>query len=101
MNGTNGGGSGWETDQVDRYTPENYVLLAKGTNTSRAGADMIYYDHPVGGGVFSSGSITFGGNLAVDTQLTKMVNNVLKRFGHLNKRISRKTRNPFLIIYRN
>ncbi|MFG6495396.1 cell wall-binding repeat-containing protein [Fictibacillus sp. UD] len=82
VNGSNGGASGWETDQVDRYTPKNYVLLAKGTNTSGAGADMIYYDHPGGGGVFSTGSITFGGSLAVDSQLTKMVNNVLKRFGH-------------------
>lgn len=82
INSSNGGASGWETDQIDRYTPKDYVLLAKGTNTIGAGADMIYYDHPGGGGVFSTGSITFGGSLAVDTQLTKMVNNVLKRFGH-------------------
>jgi putative cell wall-binding protein len=82
VNGSNGGASGWETDQVDQYTPKNYVLLARGTNTIGKGADMIYYDHPGGGGVFSTGSITFGGSLAVDSQLTKIVNNVLQRFGH-------------------
>ncbi|MBY6037091.1 cell wall-binding repeat-containing protein [Fictibacillus nanhaiensis] len=82
VNGSTGGASGWETDQVDKYTPKNYVLLARGTNTIGKGADMIYYDHPGGGGVFSTGSITFGGSLVVDTQLTKIVNNVLKKFGH-------------------
>lgn len=78
--GSTGGASGWETDQVDEFTPKNYVLLAKGTNTEGAGADMIYYDHKGGGGVFAAGSITFGGSLAIDPDLTKMVNNVIKRF---------------------
>jgi hypothetical protein len=41
---------------------------------------MIYYDHPGGGGVFSVGSITLGGSLAVDADLSKMVNNVLNEF---------------------
>ncbi|MDR7073181.1 N,N-dimethylformamidase beta subunit family domain-containing protein [Fictibacillus barbaricus] len=82
VNGTNGGASGWETDQVDQFTPKNYVLLARGINLIGKGADMIYYDHSGGGGVFSTGSITFGGSLAVDAQLSKIVSNVLKRFGH-------------------
>ena len=30
------------------------------------GAHMTYYDHPGGGGVFSVGSIAFGGSLVVD-----------------------------------
>jgi putative cell wall-binding protein len=80
VKGSSGGASGWETDQVDRNTPKNYVMLAKGTNTNGAGAHMIYYDHTGGGGVFSTGSITFGGSLAVDNQLTQMVKNVLNRF---------------------
>jgi putative cell wall-binding protein len=80
VKGSSGGASGWETDQVDRDTPNNYVMLAKGTNTTGAGAHMIYYDHKGGGGVFSTGSITFGGSLAVDDQLTQMVKNVLNHF---------------------
>ncbi|RNC29218.1 MAG: N,N-dimethylformamidase beta subunit [Candidatus Dichloromethanomonas elyunquensis] len=78
---SSGGASGWETDQVDKNSsPKNTVLLARGTNTKGKGADMVYFDHPGGGGVFSVGSITFGGSLAVDTDLSIMVNNVLKHF---------------------
>ncbi|MEK5444568.1 N,N-dimethylformamidase beta subunit family domain-containing protein [Fredinandcohnia sp. FSL W7-1320] len=75
-----GGASGWETDQVDQFTPSNYNLLAQGTNTVGKGADMIYYDHPGGGGVFSVGSITFGGSLIIDPTLSTMVNNVINKF---------------------
>lgn len=77
---SSGGASGWETDQMDESTPSNSVLLAQGTNTTGKRADMIYYDHPGGGGVFSVGSITFGGSLLIDNDLTKVVNNVLDRF---------------------
>ncbi|WHX40267.1 cell wall-binding repeat-containing protein [Mesobacillus sp. AQ2] len=80
INNSTGGASGWETDQADRYTPKNAIILAKGTNTIGAGAHMVYYDHPGGGGVFSTGSITFGGSLAVDAKLTRIVNNVLGEF---------------------
>lgn len=80
INNSTGGASGWETDQVDRYTPKNAIVLAKGTNIIGAGAHMVYYDHPGGGGVFSTGSITFGGSLAVDQKLTRIVNNVLSDF---------------------
>jgi hypothetical protein len=75
-----GGASGWETDQMDKYSPKNIILLAKGTNKFQKGADMTYYDHPGGGGVFSVGSITFGGSLAIDKQLSQMVQNVINRF---------------------
>lgn len=80
VRGSTGGASGWETDQMDKNSPPNCVLLARGMNTKGKGADMVYYDHPAGGGVFSAGSITFGGSLAVDQNLTKMVNNVLDHF---------------------
>lgn len=80
INNSSGGASGWETDQMDGSTPKNAVFLAKGTNVIGAGAHMIYYDHLGGGGVFSTGSITFGGSLAVDQQLGKIVNNVLNNF---------------------
>jgi putative cell wall-binding protein len=77
---SNGGASGWETDQMDRNSPKNTILLAKGINTFGRGAQMTYYDTPEGGGVFSTGSITFGGSLAIDPQLSIMVQNVIQRF---------------------
>ncbi|MDP4083232.1 MAG: cell wall-binding repeat-containing protein [Bacillota bacterium] len=75
-----GGASGWETDQMDKNSPKNTILLAKGTNTFGKGADMVYYDTPEGGGVFSVGSITFGGSLIIDPKLSIMVENIIQRF---------------------
>ncbi|MGZ7210493.1 MAG: N,N-dimethylformamidase beta subunit family domain-containing protein, partial [Methanobacterium sp.] len=80
VNDSTGGASGWETDQMDNRSPKNTVLLAQGINSIGKGADMIYYDHPGGGGVFSTGSITFGGSLVIDPQLSRMVQNVIVRF---------------------
>lgn len=73
--GYNGGGaSGWEMDKIDpENSPANVVLLAKGGNPNNSGADMIYYDHPGGGYVFSASSISFGGTLArTDGKYEKM-----------------------------
>jgi N,N-dimethylformamidase len=79
--GLNGGGaSGHETDKINQFSPNNLILLAKGTNEDGGGADMVYYDHPGGGGVFSTGSITFGGSLVIDSDLKIMVNNLLNKF---------------------
>lgn len=76
-----GGASGWEMDKIDpRSKPAGLVHLAKGTNRWRSGADMTYFTHAGGGGVFSVGSITFGGSLAVDPVLSRMLRNVLARF---------------------
>lgn len=76
-----GGASGLETDKIDwRHRPAGLVHLAKGTNKGRSGADMTYFTHAGGGGVFSVGSITFGGSLAVDPVLTRMLLNVFARF---------------------
>jgi hypothetical protein len=41
---------------------------------------MTYFAHPGGGGVFSTGSITFGGSLAIDPILGCMLKNVLAKF---------------------
>ena len=41
---------------------------------------MTYFTHAGGGGVFSVGSITFGGSLAVDPVLTRILLNVFARF---------------------
>jgi hypothetical protein len=76
-----GGASGWETDKIDsRSRPAGLVHLAKGTNRWRGGADMTYFTHAGGGGVFSVGSITFGGSLAIDPVLGRMLRNVFARF---------------------
>lgn len=76
-----GGASGWEMDKIDpRNKPAGLVHLAKGTNRWRSGADMTYFTHAGGGGVFSAGSITFGGSLAIDPVLSRMLRNVLARF---------------------
>jgi N,N-dimethylformamidase len=100
--GINGGAaSGWEADQVrEGWSPANMAVLAKGINPvdymppgtsivypepnyewdGSGGAHMTYYDHPGGGGVFSVGSIAFGGSLVVDEQIQGVVGNVLDRF---------------------
>lgn len=76
-----GGASGWELDKIDPAgSPPGLVHLAKGTNPWRTGADMVYFPHSGGGAVFSVGSITFGGSLAVDPVLSRMLRNVIARF---------------------
>ena len=45
------------------------------------GGDIVYYDHPGGGFVFSVGSITFGGSLVVDTRIQQLMHNVLAKAG--------------------
>ena len=57
--------------------PQGLTVLAKGLNVPGPGADMVTYDHPGGGLVFSVGSITFGGSLVIDPRLQKIVRNVL------------------------
>lgn len=99
--GINGGAaSGWEMDQIGDASPANLQMLAQGLNAEnymdprqsahypdpayewngKGGAHMVYYDHPGGGGVFSTGSIAFGGSLVLDTKLQHIVRNVLDRF---------------------
>ena len=85
-----GGASGWEMDKIDpRHRPAGLVHLAKGTNRWRNGADMTYFTHAGGGGVFSVGSITFGGSLAIDPILGRMLRNVFARFARRHGERSR------------
>jgi hypothetical protein len=46
-----------------------------------ASAQMVYYEHPGGGIVFSAGSLTFGGSLVVDKTIQELIGNVLARAG--------------------
>ncbi len=73
-----GAASGWEVDRQDDNSP-TVTLLAEGNNADDGedAAQMIYYDHPGGGFVFSTGSLTFGGSLVVDAQLQQIVRNAL------------------------
>ena len=69
------------TGADDRGTPPaNLTVIARGTNPG-FGADMTFYDHPGGGGVFSVGSISFGGSMIGDPALRQIVRNVLTESG--------------------
>ncbi len=86
FSGRGGGASGWEGDYIDSSSPSNIVILARSTvyddgNNPWPGADMTYYDHPGGGGVFAAGSINFGGSLVENDHLSVIVSNVLAHFG--------------------
>ena len=71
-----GGASGWECDSRDSRTPASTLLLAQGTNIGPA-AEMVTYDHPGGGFVFSAGSMSIQGAIPVDPVLQKVISNVL------------------------
>jgi N,N-dimethylformamidase len=75
-----GGASGHETDKISPSSPKNIHLLAKGMNRDEGGAEMVYYDTPSGGEVFSVGSITWPSCLLVDEAVSQITSNVIKRF---------------------
>jgi hypothetical protein len=75
-----GGASGHETDKISRSSPDNVRLLAKGMNPDNGGADMVHFDTPSGGAVFSAGSICYPSSLPVDDTVSKVTANVLWRF---------------------
>ncbi len=75
-----GGASGHETDKVSASSPKGVHLLAQGLNADGGGADMVVFDTPGGGKVFSVGSITYPSSLPVDDGVSKVTANVLRRF---------------------
>jgi hypothetical protein len=75
-----GGASGHETDKVSPSSPKNVQVLAKGTNPDNGGADMVIFDTPGGGRVFSVGSICYPSALPVDDGVSRVTANVLRRF---------------------
>ena len=75
-----GGASGHETDKITPSSPKNIHLLAKGMNRDDGGADMICYDTPSGGEVFSVGSITWPSCVLVDEAVSRITANVVRRF---------------------
>jgi len=75
-----GGASGHETDKVTRSSPARLERLAKGENRDQGGADMITFDTPSGGAVFSAGSICWPASVLVDEAVSRITANVLERF---------------------
>ncbi|MGQ0548768.1 MAG: N,N-dimethylformamidase beta subunit family domain-containing protein [Armatimonadota bacterium] len=75
-----GGASGHETDKMSRYSPKGTTLLAKGINPDDGGAEMVCYEMPGGGAVFSVGSITYPSCLLVDDHVSRITRNVIDRF---------------------
>ncbi len=75
-----GAASGHETDKIADDSPSNLIHLAKGLNPDDGGADMTYFVHSGGGGVFSVGSVTYGGSLSVDADISKLTQNVIDHF---------------------
>ncbi len=62
--------------------PDGLAILATGVfDGVGPGADIVCYEHPGGGFVFSVGSLTFGGSLVVDPTLQQLMRNVLSKAG--------------------
>lgn len=75
-----GGASGHETDKISPSSPANVQRIAKGTNPHDGGADLVYFETPRGGGVFSAASICWPASLLVDESVSRITANVLRRF---------------------
>jgi N,N-dimethylformamidase len=75
-----GGASGHETDKISPSSPPGIVRLAKGTNPDEGGADLVYFETPGGGAVFSVGSICWPSSVLADDAVSRITANVLSRF---------------------
>ena len=74
------GASGHETDKVSASSPKGIEVLARGLNPDNGGADLVCFDTPAGGSVFSAGSITYPTALFTDEPTSQITLNVLRRF---------------------
>ena len=75
-----GGASGHETDKRSGSSPKNVRVLARGINPDGGGAEMVTFDTPSGGAVFSAGSINYVASLPVDEHVSRITENVLRKF---------------------
>jgi hypothetical protein len=75
-----GGASGHETDKRSACSPANTHVIARGLNCDDGGAEMVIFDTPSGGQVFSVGSINYVASLPVDKDISQITENVLRRF---------------------
>ncbi len=74
------GASGHETDRTCEHTPEGAIMLAKGINPHEGGSELVTFDTPSGGAVFSTGSISWICCLPVDSDVSTITANVIRRF---------------------
>jgi hypothetical protein len=77
-----GGASGHETDKTSPQSPENVQVLARGLNPDDGGAEIVHFETPSGGQVFSVGSITWPACVLVDDAVSKITENVIRKFSH-------------------
>ena len=75
-----GGASGHETDKMSPSSPANTHLLALGLNPDEGGAQMVHFETPKGGGVFSVGSISWVSSLPIDEHVSQITENAIRRF---------------------
>lgn len=75
-----GGASGHETDKMNAFSPPGTRLLAKGINPFDGGAELVTFDTPSGGAVWSTGSISWICSLPVSDSVSTITANVLRRF---------------------
>ena len=75
-----GGASGHETDKVSPQSPENTRVLARGLNPDQGGAEIVIHEPKGGGAVFSVGSICWPSSVLVDDSVSKITENVVRRF---------------------
>ncbi|MCA9077527.1 MAG: carboxypeptidase regulatory-like domain-containing protein [Planctomycetaceae bacterium] len=75
-----GGASGHETDKVTAQSPANVQKLARGLNPNGGGAEIVTFDTPNGGAVFSVGSICWPASILVDDAVSRITQTVLNRF---------------------
>ncbi len=61
-------------------SPKNTKLLAKGLNPDGGGAEMVIHEPANGAAVFSVGSICWPSSLLVDSAVSRITANVLRRF---------------------
>jgi N,N-dimethylformamidase len=55
-------------------------VLARGLNENAGGAEIVLYDTPSGGKVFSVGSITWPACVLVDKHVSQITRNVFEKF---------------------
>jgi hypothetical protein len=75
-----GGASGHETDKISPNSPAHVQRLAQGLNPHHGGADLVHFESPSGGAVFSAGSICWPASVLVDAAVSRITANVLRRF---------------------
>lgn len=75
-----GGASGHELDKICPDSPKNLQHLAKGTNAGGEGADLVYFETPSKGAVFSVGSLCWTLSLPIDDGVSRVTANVLRQF---------------------